>query len=99
QTLQQKSLWKKCPGNIVLPKESQPEDPEESTSTGYKSIWHWLIKHPVEFSKNNHTPIRSSALRNPSRGNRSKLPDPNFAVNSIREDQLLVRGPRRRTPD
>ena len=18
--------------------------------------WHWLIKHPVEFSKNNHTP-------------------------------------------
>jgi hypothetical protein len=20
------------------------------------STWHWLIKHPVEFSKNNHTP-------------------------------------------
>ncbi|MEV7629460.1 hypothetical protein, partial [Actinoplanes sp. NPDC089786] len=22
--------------------------------------WHWLIKHPVEFSKNNHTPRTGS---------------------------------------
>src|SRR4051812_9894345 len=23
-----------------------------------KQTWHWLIKHPVEFSKNNHTPFK-----------------------------------------
>jgi hypothetical protein len=28
----------------------------DSSRPGYKSIWHWLIKHPVEFSKNKHTP-------------------------------------------
>ncbi|WP_344302303.1 hypothetical protein, partial [Paractinoplanes deccanensis] len=33
----------------VLPKESRPEGP------GVNHSWHWLIKHPVEFSKNNRT--------------------------------------------
>ncbi|MFI7599058.1 hypothetical protein, partial [Actinoplanes sp. NPDC049681] len=26
-----------------------------------KSNWHWLIKHPVEFSKNNHTPFGTTS--------------------------------------
>ncbi|SDZ47283.1 hypothetical protein SAMN05444365_1229, partial [Micromonospora pattaloongensis] len=29
---------------------------KDPSRPGYKSIWHWLIKHPVEFSKNKHTP-------------------------------------------
>jgi hypothetical protein len=33
-----------------LPKESSRPKP-----TGGKTNWHWLYKHPVEFSKNNHT--------------------------------------------
>jgi hypothetical protein len=41
----------------MLPKESKPtSDTKPDTSPGYKSIWHWLYKHPVEFSKNKHTP-------------------------------------------
>src|SRR5688572_21773761 len=28
-----------------------------------KSTWHWLIKHPVEFSKNNHTPFGIHLVR------------------------------------
>jgi hypothetical protein len=34
-----------------LPKESKPDQ----TGQGKNYIWHWLYKHPVEFSKNNHT--------------------------------------------
>jgi hypothetical protein len=30
--------------------------------------WHWLIKHPVEFSKNNHTPKTSRLARRPALG-------------------------------
>jgi hypothetical protein len=33
--------------------------------------WHWLIKHPVEFSKNNHTPSN-----NPHQGPPSGAPHP-----------------------
>ncbi|MFD1086307.1 hypothetical protein, partial [Micromonospora andamanensis] len=49
-------------------------------SPGIKQTWHWLIKHPVEFSKNNHTPNLAS-LENRVRGNRSKLSEPRFEVN------------------
>jgi hypothetical protein len=35
-----------------LPKESKPTPKGEPRD---KSNWHWLYKHPVEFSKNNHT--------------------------------------------
>ncbi|MFG2104343.1 hypothetical protein ACGFJ5_27510, partial [Micromonospora echinaurantiaca] len=63
---QQKLLLNNHPSNKMLPKESQPEDPEESTSPGYKSNWHWLIKHPVEFSKNNHTPSGFPIFGTPS---------------------------------
>jgi hypothetical protein len=35
----------------MLPKESKPT----KRGSGVKHSWHWLIKHPVEFSKNNHT--------------------------------------------
>jgi hypothetical protein len=30
--------------------------------------WHWLIKHPVEFSKNNHTPKTSRLGKQPALG-------------------------------
>ncbi|MFJ8690315.1 hypothetical protein, partial [Micromonospora wenchangensis] len=33
-----------------------------------KNNWHWLYKHPVEFSKNNHTPTRPPQQRQPDRG-------------------------------
>jgi hypothetical protein len=42
-----------------LPKESKPTRPTKKAdpaSPGINHNWHWLIKHPVEFSKNNHTP-------------------------------------------
>jgi hypothetical protein len=56
----------------MLPKESKPDQ----TGQGKKSTWHWLYKHPVEFSKNNRTrsnppsghsfnPTRSSGARQP----------------------------------
>jgi hypothetical protein len=42
---------------LSLPKESPPP---QKDGTGQKipiTNWHWLVKkHPVEFSKNNHTP-------------------------------------------
>jgi hypothetical protein len=43
QTLQQKPQ-KNLPGN---PNNKSPRK---------QTTWHWLIKHPVEFSKNNHNP-------------------------------------------
>jgi hypothetical protein len=61
QTLQQKPVEKQNPAiNKKLPRKQK--------------TWHWLIKHPVEFSKNNHTP--SPCLREETRpwGNRSNLP-------------------------
>ncbi|MGW0216714.1 hypothetical protein ACWDXH_20225, partial [Micromonospora chokoriensis] len=48
--------------------------------------WHWLYKHPVEFSKNNHTPTRSPTLSGtPYRGNRSNLLGRVFIVNLMFE--------------
>ncbi|WP_232324031.1 hypothetical protein, partial [Catenuloplanes japonicus] len=35
---------------------------------GINHNWHWLFKHPVEFSKNNHTPHRDSVYPNPGVG-------------------------------
>ncbi len=43
---QQKTLAAKNP-NQTHPKKTGPAE---------INTWHWLIKHPVEFSKNNHTP-------------------------------------------
>ena len=39
----------------MLPKESKPKK-----GFGGKSSWHWLYKHPVEFSKNNRTRSRTA---------------------------------------
>jgi hypothetical protein len=33
----------------------QSKLPKESPKRGYN--WHWLIKHPVEFSRNKHPPL------------------------------------------
>jgi hypothetical protein len=44
--------------------------------------WHWhKQKHPVEFSKNKHTPERSRLSPDPPRGNSSTLPGRTFHVN------------------
>jgi hypothetical protein len=58
----------KRPGNKKLPKESKPNLIGQAITN-----WHWLIKHPVEFSKNNHTPNRSS-MKEPARGYYSFFP-------------------------
>src|ERR1044072_6979339 len=42
QALQQKPEKQPQQQTIMLPRKQK--------------TWHWLIKHPVEFSKNNHTP-------------------------------------------
>ncbi|MGC4792477.1 hypothetical protein ACLQ22_32255, partial [Micromonospora sp. DT178] len=56
QTLQQKLVETVIPTTKSVAKGIQDQPNRSLTSPGYKSIWHWLIKHPVEFSKNNHTP-------------------------------------------
>src|SRR4051794_12920122 len=47
-----KTLLKNCPGNKKVAKGIQ--DPQKTGPRG-KYYWHWLYKHPVEFSKNNRT--------------------------------------------
>jgi hypothetical protein len=47
-----------------LPKTTRT-NPKVSTS---HTNWHWLIKHPVEFSKNNHTPKTRPPLGDPISG-------------------------------
>jgi hypothetical protein len=45
----------------LSPKESHQPSPKEDSRPGYQKIlWHWLYKHPVEFSKNNHTPTTTT---------------------------------------
>ncbi|WP_460791920.1 hypothetical protein, partial [Micromonospora sonneratiae] len=41
---------------------------------GVSKTWHWLIKHPVEFSKNKHTPSNKPAqqARHPGLSFRSR---------------------------
>jgi hypothetical protein len=46
----------------MLPKESpKTYNPQWSRNLEGHTNWHWLIKHPVEFSKNNHTPSKLAA--------------------------------------
>jgi hypothetical protein len=45
----------------LLPKKTNP--PRQKDKAGQQNNWHWLIKHPVEFSKNNHTPELNPARR------------------------------------
>src|SRR4030095_4253499 len=40
-----------------------PKNQPDKNLTRQKHSWHWLIKHPVEFSKNNHTPRSTSPSR------------------------------------
>ncbi|MEU4161515.1 hypothetical protein, partial [Actinoplanes sp. NPDC026670] len=49
-----KSVEKLIPATKMLPKESPTY--RLNDKPGYCHNWHWLIKHPVEFSKNNRTP-------------------------------------------
>ncbi|WP_460793289.1 hypothetical protein, partial [Micromonospora sonneratiae] len=50
----------KRPGNIVA-KGIQPNQSRRTSLAGVSKTWHWLIKHPVEFSKNKHTPSNKPA--------------------------------------
>lgn len=69
----------------MLPKESSPI-PQKRDKPRYCHNWHWLIKHPVEFSKNNRTPQPEPLTRPVPRGTRSTLPavsalsNPRFAT-------------------
>ncbi|PRX02449.1 hypothetical protein CLV67_1621, partial [Actinoplanes italicus] len=69
---------------------------------GYCHNWHWLIKHPVEFSKNNRTPFCDPLPRPALRGTRSTLPavstvsNPRFATEF---DKTETAGARRRVHD
>jgi hypothetical protein len=68
QTLQQK-LSKNKPRQNTKNGAAKKQSPK----TGTKQTWHWLIKHPVEFSKNNHTPQHNQQQAMP-RGNHTNLP-------------------------
>jgi hypothetical protein len=63
-------LSKNCPDNKSvakgIPTNSTPE--EELPVRGINHNWHWLFKHPVEFSKNNHTPPGNPPKRTPDPG-------------------------------
>ncbi|MGW0506939.1 hypothetical protein, partial [Micromonospora sp. NPDC003241] len=50
-----KTYWKSKPQQQTNVAKGIPTNPKVGTGH-HKTIWHWLIKHPVEFSKNNHTP-------------------------------------------
>src|SRR4051794_14076827 len=50
----------------MLPKKT-PNQPLKR-SAERSNHWHWLIKHPVEFSKNNHTPKPDPQPRRPALG-------------------------------
>jgi hypothetical protein len=56
---QQTSVAKGTQTSITHKKANRPR---------HKTIWHWLIKHPVEFSKNNHTPKTCRLGRRPVLG-------------------------------
>ncbi|MCA2217635.1 hypothetical protein, partial [Jidongwangia harbinensis] len=48
--------------NNLLPKTTRTKKGTSHTN------WHWLIKHPVEFSKNNHTPDTNRRTLQPAPG-------------------------------
>ncbi|MEV6709683.1 hypothetical protein, partial [Micromonospora wenchangensis] len=54
-----KTLSNSHPDNKqMLPKESETEQTKQACPARGINNWHWLYKHPVEFSKNNHTPTK-----------------------------------------
>jgi hypothetical protein len=59
-----------CPDNKKLVAKGKPPRISRQKPTTLKAItnWHWLIKHPVEFSKNNHTPRNNHPSRRPIPG-------------------------------
>jgi hypothetical protein len=56
QTLQQKTVEKRPGNKHVVTKGIPPTISKKTAGRVNKILWHWLYKHPVEFSKNNHTP-------------------------------------------
>jgi hypothetical protein len=46
----------------LSPKESLTSHQKDSQPGHQKILWHWLYKHPVEFSKNNHTPTTTTEV-------------------------------------
>jgi hypothetical protein len=77
-------LEKRPDNKQMLPKESPTH--RLNDKPGYRHNWHWLIKHPVEFSKNNRTPPTEPLSQPALRGTRSTLPavsalsNPRFAT-------------------
>src|SRR4051812_18583841 len=68
QTLQQKPVEKQSQQQKSCQRNPKPQRVREKTT------WHWLIKHPVEFSKNTHTPNPGPRLGKPSSGQLLRLP-------------------------
>ena len=75
QTLQQnlENPWQKCQRTT----NTNPHQTRESQCHGNQTNkWHWLNKHPVEFSKNKHTPRPTP----PKRSHRIGATSPNYSV-------------------
>ena len=65
------------PGNKQKCCQRNPHQTDQRlTSPGYKHNWHWLIKHPVEFSKNNHTPTTNPTPQDPHPGHFVRMHPP-----------------------
>ncbi|HEY0698027.1 MAG TPA: hypothetical protein VGD43_09480, partial [Micromonospora sp.] len=56
------------PGNNSCQRNPKPTRPNMAKPARGQTNWHWLIKHPVEFSKNNHTPKPTAESGTQSRG-------------------------------
>ena len=79
-----KTCCESIPATKKLPKESHQTN--KPSGRGINHNWHWLIKHPVEFSKNNRTPSNRSAFRGPFSGALALLYPP-FPIRQIRVSQ------------
>ncbi len=60
-----KTVEKNPGNNKIVTKGIQPT-PKKASAGVQKILWHWHYKHPVEFSKNNHTPTTTGTNQPPS---------------------------------
>jgi hypothetical protein len=82
---------------MLSPKESH--QPSKDSRPGKQTIlWHWLYKHPVEFSKNNHTPTTTTTMA--ATGATPQLYPVRFVVSSagLPALTLTVRSTQKRAP-
>jgi hypothetical protein len=63
-----KTCRKIIPATKKLAAKGKPRPTIKRRPAKDQTNWHWLIKHPVEFSKNNHTPKTNRLTRRPALG-------------------------------